>query len=233
MDRQLILGDITQILSKTQDLYDCLVTDPPYRWNKTTGGRAKNGPFKNRWQGNLKDHDNIVGASLKHNNIAFSDWMPLAYQSLKARAHAYVFVNDKNLQDGLNAATAAGFRIHNVLCWRKNNCTPNRWYMKNIEFILFLYKGKAFKINNMGSNQDLAYINISGKNKLHPTEKPVPLLKELIENSTQPGQTVLDPFMGSGSTGQAAIESGRKFVGIELDPVYFAVAENRFGMLDV
>ena len=61
----------------------------------------------------------------------------------------------------------------------------------------------------------------------HPTEKPVLLMKHYIENSTQPGDTVMDPFMGSGTTGVAAVMAGRKFIGIERDPRWFETAAAR------
>lgn len=61
----------------------------------------------------------------------------------------------------------------------------------------------------------------------HPTEKPIPLMMELVSLFTKSNQTVLDPFMGSGSTGVACVKSGRKFIGIEKDPVYFDIACER------
>lgn len=61
----------------------------------------------------------------------------------------------------------------------------------------------------------------------HPTEKPVDLMRYLVEKLTRPGDVVFDPFMGSGSTGVAALALGRRFIGIELDPTYFAVAQRR------
>jgi len=220
---QLFQDDFLKLETPSVDL---IVTDPPYRWNKTTGGRAKNDLFAKKWQGSITGK-NIVQASLTHNNIKFSDWMGHAYAALKDPGHCYIFVNDKNVQDALNAATAVGFRLHNILIWHKNNCTPNRWYMKNAEFILFLYKGKAFPINQKGSKQVLSFKNISGKHKVHPTQKPVELLKELILNSSKKDDIVFDPFMGSGSTGIAALSCEREFIGCELDPQYFAVAQKR------
>ena len=99
--------------------------------------------------------------------------------------------------------------------------------MKNCEFILFLYKGKAKPIKNKGASQFLEYRNKNGKEKLHPTEKPVDLIKELIYNSSNENDIVLDCFMGCGSTGVACIETNRRFYGIELDEKYFKIAEER------
>jgi DNA modification methylase len=66
-----------------------------------------------------------------------------------------------------------------------------------------------------------------GEPRLHPTQKPLGLMKALILDFTQPGELVLDPFMGSGTTGVACLEHGRRFVGIELDPGYFQIACQR------
>jgi site-specific DNA-methyltransferase (adenine-specific) len=67
----------------------------------------------------------------------------------------------------------------------------------------------------------------SGRSKLHPTQKPVSLMERLILASTNEGDTVLDNCMGSGTTGVASVNTGRKFIGIERDPTYFAIATNR------
>lgn len=217
---------ITWLASKKLE-FDLAVTDPPYRWNFTTGGRAKNDVFAKKWQGSISGKD-IVKASLNYNNVDFQQWMPVVFESLTPNSHCYVMTNDKNLQSALNAATYAGFKLHNVLAWKKNNCTPNKWYMKNLEYIIFLYKGKAFPINNLNSAQLIEVKNIPGKTKRHPTEKPVGLLKFLIENSSAEGQHVLDPFMGCGSTGVAAVELNRAFTGIEIDPKYYDLALAEF-----
>ena len=155
--------------------------------------------------------------------------MPEVYRVLKVRSHCYVWVNDKNLVDFCNEAEKVGFKLHNVLVWIKNNCTPNRWYMKNAEFIVFLHKGKSFPINDLSSSQAFCCKNISGRNKLHPTEKPVEYLKRLIVNSSKENDTVLDPFMGSGSTGVACVNTNRNFIGIELDEKHFNNAKQRIG----
>lgn len=65
------------------------------------------------------------------------------------------------------------------------------------------------------------------ENPKHPTQKPLTLLLWIIENYTEIGQTIFDPFMGSGTTGVAALQLGRKFIGCELSPEYFAIAEKR------
>ena len=61
----------------------------------------------------------------------------------------------------------------------------------------------------------------------HPSQKPIKLIRKLIEKYTNEGDTILDPFMGSGTTGVACVQTGRNFIGIEIDPTYFAIAERR------
>ena len=120
----------------------------------------------------------------------------------------------------LNAARQSGFRLHNILVWEKNNCTPSQYYMKNCEYVLFLRKGQDKYINNIGQSKTVHKFDNIIRNKKHPTEKPIALLKFYITNSTNEGDIVLDPFAGSGSTMEAAIELHRNFVGFEIDPKY-------------
>ena len=217
-------GDVLDELSFISDNYfDMAVIDPPYLLNKTTGGISKTG-LVDKWQGNIKGSDRKVNIQ---NDIKFEEWLPEVYRVMKGNSHCYIWTNDKNLADLQRAAEKVGFRLHNILIWKKSNITPNRWYMKNCEFILFLYKGKAKPIKNKGCSHFFEYKNKNGKDKLHPTEKPVDLIKELILNSSDENDLVLDCFMGSGSTGVACMETNRRFYGIEIDEKYYKIAEER------
>ena len=220
----LIFDDCLNALRNIPDeSIDLVVTDPPYLMNHTSGS-STNTSKQEQWKGNLKAADKTANMA---NFIKFSQWLPVIYKKLKSSSHCYIFCNDKNVQDVLNESTKTGFKLHNILIWKKNNCTPNRWYMKNVEFIIFLHKGKSFPIANLGCPQCLEIDNINGKNKLHPTQKPVELLSILIKNSSKVGDIVLDPFMGSGSTGVACVNTNRNFIGIELDEKYFNIAKER------
>ena len=73
----------------------------------------------------------------------------------------------------------------------------------------------------------IEFSGVNSKERQHPTQKPVPLLEYLIKTYTNEGETVLDNCMGSGSTGVACMNTGRKFIGIETDPIYFEIAEKR------
>lgn len=226
-------GDCLEVMKNVQDnSIDLVIIDPPYKTNKTTGSTTSSSK-QEKWQGNLRAGDKTANII---NDIKFNDWLPEIYRVLKDNSHCYIFCNDKNLADIQKDAEKFKFRLHNIIVWKKNNCTPNRWYMKNCEFILFLHKGKSVPINNLGDNhyfdnEELGYIieqnNINGKEKLHPTQKPVEIIEKLIFNSSQENDIVLDCFMGSGSTGVACINTNRNFIGIEVDDKYFRIAENR------
>ena len=246
-------GDCLEILKSIPDeSVDLIVTDCPY---KIVAGGVTIEERKDEVKGVLrkraisdgtacsdkwikKDPDDMPcavrkGKMFKHNEISFSDWLPDVFRVLKPGSHCYIMINGRNLKDLQTAAECAedtekkrGFKFVNLLAWRKNNKTPNKYYMQQLEFVLLLRKGKARNINDMGTSNCLDIPNIIGR-KAHPTEKPVDLMKIFIENSSNEGDLVLDPFMGSGSTGVACVNTGRNFIGIELDKQYFNIAEKR------
>lgn len=216
---KLFKGDFLDIIKAIpNDSIDLVVTDPPYK--VISGGKPHKG--KGAPSGMLSKND---GKIFKHNDIKMENWIPEVYRVLKDGSQCYIMINVLNLENCMKICREVGFELHNVLIWKKNSCTPNKWYMKNCEFTLFLRKGKSKFINNCGSKQVHEFNNIIG-NKQHPTEKPVELMKLYIENSSEVGDTVFDPFMGAGATGVAALELGRSFIGCEIDD-YFDVAKER------
>ena len=196
---------------------DLVVTDPPYE--VITGGR--NGGVKGKPSGILKENKQLM-KSIPSPEL----WLSECFRVMKYGTHIYIMTNTLNLTNYLNIINDVGFKLHNLLVWNKNNTTPNRWYMKNCEYVIFARKGFAKSINNPSSQTVHNFDNIIG-NKQHPTEKPVDLMKFYVGNSSNIGDTVLDPFMGSGSTGVACKELGRNFIGIELDKQYFDIATKR------
>lgn len=166
------------------------------------------------------------GKMFEHNDIAFSEWLPDVFRVLKNGTHCYIMINGRNLKELQTEAEKVGFKFVNLLAWRKNNKTPNRYYMQQLEFVLLLRKGKARKINNMGTSNCLDIPNILAKKK-HPTEKPVELMKVFIENSSNVGDVVLDPFIGSGSTAVACAATKRRYIGFEIEERYFQIANER------
>jgi len=94
--------------------------------------------------------------------------------------------------------------------------------MSEIKLILVIIAGKRPK-----SGQDVLSFKIDGYKPNHPSPKPLSCMKKLVDRISLTGQSVLDPFMGSGTTGVACKELGRNFIGIEIEPKYFAIAERR------
>ena len=223
MTRPEIIGEATLYQGDCRDVLpgigevDMICTDPPYlleAGGNTTGdmgGKFAHGAYDNSGE--------IVSC-----DIEFSEFMPLLAACLP-QGHAYFMVNNRHVGSVEAAALAAGFRFHNWLVWDKGTGTPNRWYMKNCEFVLFVFRGAGTLINDCGSRQLIKCPNVTGG--VHDTQKPVALMEHYIGNSTKPGQVVLDPFMGSGTTGVAALQKNRAFVGIERDPAIFDIACRR------
>tara|TARA_R110000744_G_C19135175_1_gene537517 strand:- start:53 stop:727 length:675 start_codon:yes stop_codon:yes gene_type:complete len=215
---ELYLGDCLEVMKDIPDgSVDMVLTDPPYR--VISGGNSS----AQRPMGMLSAND---GKIFKHNDISFSDYLPEFYRVMASRSHLYLMVNLINLETAMRCVREAGFKVHNLLVWHKNNVTPNRWYMKNVEYVIFARKGKAKSISNPSSKTCHSFDNVK-LGRLHPTQKPVELMQYYIENSSEVGDTVLDPFMGSGTTGVATKNLNRKFIGIELDEMYFNIAKDR------
>jgi len=223
---KLICGNAIEELRLMDDeSVDLIVTDPPYR--TISGGTGPTSKMHRRPAGMLSKND---GKIFTENDVQFSDYLPELFRVLREISHMYLMVNFLNLEEAMSEIRKAGFQIHNLLVWHKNNAIPNRWYMKNVEYVIFARKGAAKAVNNKSSMTCHKFNNLCGR-KTHPTEKPVDLLRFYIENSSSHGDVVLDPFMGTGSCGEAAILSGRRFIGIELDTDYYRIAEHRLSVL--
>lgn len=223
-------GDCLEVLKTIPDeSVDCVVTDCPYH---IVSGGCTNIPRKDETSGILNKRNCFTQANAKsgklfdNNDIEFSDWLPEIFRVVKNNSHIYIYINARNLKDLQTEAEKVGFKFQNILIWNKGNATPNRYYLNAYEMILMLRKGSARNINNMGTKNILDVKNIIG-NKNHPTEKPVDLNKMLIDNSSNVGDVILDPFMGTGSCGVACKELGRNFIGIEIDEKYFKIADER------
>ena len=199
---------------------DLIITDPPY---KTITGGDSDGINSKRPKGMLDGNRKLF----KYQKLEIKSWMSELYRVLKNGSHCYIFTNALNMKEMLNESEKAGFKLHNILVWEKNNCTPSQYYMKNCEYILFLRKGKAKYINEIGNSKTVhKFNNIIGK-KLHPCEKPIDILKMYINNSSNQNDVVLDPFMGSGSTLVACKELNRNYIGYEIDKQYFDITKKR------
>ena len=198
---------------------DLIVTDPPY---PVIGGGSNVNDDVGRPRGILKKND---GKIFTHNDLHISSWIHQCYRVLKDKTHLYIMINFLNIEEYMREIRNAGFDIHSILMWQKNNVTPSRWYMKNGEYVIFARKGAAKAIKNAGSKMIHGFPNPT--KKIHPTEKPVKLIQMYIENSTNEGDVVLDPFIGGGSCPVACVRSNRNFIGSELDKDFFNITMKR------
>ena len=222
---KLINDDCLKVLPTIQDnSIDLIVTDPPYKMTArgnagTTGGM-------------LKKEINIKGDVFEHNDVNISEWLPHCFRILKEDSHIYIMTNHINLYEYLDTIKKTGFHFIKSLIWDKGNKIMGRYYMSQFEYILFCRKGDK-KINNCGVSDIISVPNIkekrNGKN-LHDTEKPVELMKILIENSSNENDIVLDPFMGIGSTIIASKNLNRQYMGIEIDKNYYDIVQDRIAI---
>lgn len=219
---RLVLGDAAELAKEHAGTADLILSDPPYKL--TSGGRPKPGADGFRRMGGIFSGQVYDNSGLL---MAVPTWgeVSAVITTLAApRSEAYVMANDKNIFPAHAALVADGWRLHNLLVWDKMSPVPNRWYMKHAEFVLYVWKGPARAIANKGSKQISTMRLAADEPKIHPTQKPRTLLTSYIENSTEPGQTVIDPYAGSGSTLIAAARAGRRAIGFEVCPKRFTAA---------
>lgn len=218
--------DFRDIFKQLPDNYaDLIVTDPPY---KTT----KRGISKGTTTGGLvRSELGRKGKIFEHNDVKAEEYIPELYRILKEGSHCYIMTNHVNLYEIMTVAQDSGFHFIKSLIWDKGNKIMGQCYMSQFEYILFFRKGKHKKINNCGTSDILSIPNKkmkdnNGKN-YHDTEKPVELMRILIENSSNEGDLVVDPFVGIGGVPLACKLTNRKFGGCEIDKRYFDITRER------
>ena len=130
----------------------------------------------------------------------------------------YVFADVKSGLELFDNST------RNVIVWDKMSIGMGYSWRRMHEWIAYQPRPKH-KLRSMALGDIIRCVGV--EQKQHPTEKPFGVLRPLIQNSSDIGDSILDPFMGSGTTGVAAIRLGRRFVGIEINPAYFEIACRR------
>lgn len=207
-------GDCLELMKEIDDKsIDMILTDPPYGMSFQSHRR------KNIYE-KIKNDEN-----LEFLNNFFQE----CNRVLKKDSALYVFCSWHNV-DKFKKEFEKYFKLKNILVWVKNNHGSGDLqasYAPKYEFILYGNKGRR-KFEN-GRKEDVLFYNKT-KNELHPTQKPVDLLEFLINNSSKEDNNILDPFMGSGSTGVACQNTNRNFIGFELDEHYFQIAKERLNI---
>jgi site-specific DNA-methyltransferase (adenine-specific) len=222
----LILGDCLEVMHGFEDESVHMIwTDPPY------GHSNHDGDFNAR----LNDHRDIESQPIANDDMASMRYVVNGMLTEAAR----VLKHDSCcccccggpkptfawLAERMDRAGIAFF--HSVI-WDKKNPGLGWRYRRQHEMVMVAHRtgGKI-----LWRDETIAARNIfelmPPRERMHPNEKPVALCEHFIHLHTKPGQVVLDPFMGSGTTGVAALNLGRKFIGIEVDPVHFQTAVSR------
>ena len=161
------------------------------------------------------------------------EWLSGAYRVLKDNTCIYIFCNWKKWSELEKAVQENKFTVKNMLVMNKSNHGMGDIkgsYAPKHELVLFAHKGKAKIWNGQEVRKNDVWdvpVKFSGSKHLHPNEKPLSWIEPMILTASKENQVVLDPFMGSGTTGVVSIKNNRHFIGIELDENYYKVAQER------
>lgn len=193
------LGDCLGVLpTLTSVSVDAVVTDPPYGWKLNTDySKYSGGKTYKKIYGDDKPFD-------------FLPWINFpANEQFWFGAENYI-----------NLPSAGSW-----LCWDKYPTDKSDGRISGqFELIWSRARHKRIILRVKAINTNWVTVKESVG---HPTQKPVELLRLILEKYTKKGETIFDPFMGSGTTGVACVQTGRNFIGIEIDPIYFEIAKNR------
>lgn len=212
MNSPVILGDCTLYLGDCLDILptlapgsvDAVVTDPPYDIIATGAGIGGRRQY-------LKDIQGFTDVGFDPSIVSgFKNWM--VFCAAKQLPGMFKYVGDRRWM---------------IVTWNKPNPTPlcNGNYLPDVEYIFHCWSSGCLYGDYRDKSRFIVYP--AQQNLDHPNEKPLRVMQKLIRNASDKGQTVLDPFMGSGTTGVACVQTGRKFIGIEIDPGYFDIAVKR------
>lgn len=221
-DCRLILGDCIDALREIEQV-DHVLSDPPYeqlmqdlhastKLRRTDGGSERKALT-------FAGIDEIRDEFLSQVKRMNQGWL-------------LAFCNVEGVWFWRKAIIAANLKFKTTCIWVKPDATPKlngQGPALAYECITTTWCGKGHARWNAGGKRG-TYVHLTNnrdRDGRHPTEKPVKLMRELVADFTSPQQTILDPFMGSGTTGVACVKLGRKFIGIEIDEGYFDIACER------
>lgn len=221
MSSILLCNDCRNALKSIPDAsVDALLTDPPYGTNDGKGKIIRRGKT-----------DTSFGVIEWDKNVPL-DYLSEIYRVLRDDRWGVIFTDNMYVTDLWKALEGHGLSPRNTFYWIKHNKapTPRKNFKSCVETAVVFTKGRTTIKWRGGANQNNYIVMpfVSGKEKVpHPTQKPVALMRHLCTLFTDEGDVVLDPFMGSGSTGVACVRENRQFVGIEINPDYHALATQR------
>ncbi len=228
---------IDAMKSMAPESIDLILTDPPYNLGKFMKDRATN----------LKRmRSNYFGAA-GWDDLDFSDWSSSmdaffeeASRVIRVGGAMIVFMAIIKVETIIQLAVKHGFYYKTTGIWHKTNPMPrnmNLHFINSTEaWVYFTYKKRTGTFNNEGKAvHDFFETSVAPAGERafgkHPTQKPVVLLSQMVKLLSDEGDTVFDPFMGSGSTGVAALTTGRNFIGSEISEEYCNISQARLESL--
>lgn len=232
----IIQGDALTVLRELPgESVDAVVTDPPYSsGGMTLTAKQADPATKYQTSGTKRSYPAMLGDN--KDQRSFTTWATLwlteCWRMARDGAPLLVFTDWRQLPSTTDAVQAAGWLWRGLVVWHKPSARPLLGeFRRDAEFLVYAVKRKA----NPATRNCLPGVLRHGVNpaeKVHLTGKPVALLRDLLA-VTQPGGLVLDPFTGGGTTGMACMETGRRFLGVELSPEYHRIAADRIAAAHV
>jgi DNA modification methylase len=230
----IINEDSLKILELMQESsVDLILTDPPYNLGKFMHDRNTN-------MGKLRENH---FSATNWDNLDYPEWynnldifFKNAAKITKVGGSMIMFMSLMKVETVVELAEKHGFYYKTTGIWHKKNPMPrnmNLHFINSTEgWIYFTYKKRRGTFNNdKKAVHDFFETGLTPKSEKeyggHPTQKPEELISHFVKLLSNKGDLVLDPFMGSGTTGKVCKDLGRKFIGIEISPKYYQVARKR------
>jgi len=209
---------------------DAIITDPPFNIVEKIGSNIH--LFR---QGAKSENTTFKEGSMNF-DVGFDQlaWLQRIPKILKKGGNLIIFNDWENMGDISKELRSLKIKVKSLNHWQKNNPCPAEWrrrFVSGREYFLHCTKGGNNTFNTEKLHKGCFTYPLTKQSEKsfgkHPNQKPVNLLTEMVEILTNAGQTVLDPFMGSGSAGVVCKNLNRNFIGIELDKGYFDIAKDR------
>lgn len=234
-DVQLHRGDALAVLPTLAPAsVDAVITDPPYNSGGRTASERRNQSAMDKYVSGGSKVETALADFTGDNRDqrGFLAWLSLVLSgcltAARPGAHLLVFSDWRQVPVVSDALQVAGWTWQGTLVWHKPISRPRRGGFKSsAEYILWGTHGKFDNSREVYLPGVFSASQPRGRQRRHITQKPVEGLMDELVQICPPGGTVLDPFTGSGSTGVAALQAGRSFVGIELSSHYHQVASER------
>lgn len=223
-------GDALTILHHLpSNSIDAVITDPPYSSGGTTLAAKQAAPAsKYQTSGTRRTYPPMLGDAKDQRSWTTwcTLWLAECWRVARDGAPLLVFIDWRQLPSMTDALQAAGWSWLGIVPWNKRSSRPQLGkFRQQCEFVLFASKGRFAPASRKCLPGFYDY-TVNAQQKIHLTSKPLQLMQDMLA-ITKPDATVLDPFMGGGTTGHACAVKDRGFVGIELSAEYYALAKAR------